>query len=88
MLMMFTPPVYNMLFAGVEWYDSSHPQSLDPWRDVLLRGGQERGRRDFETVVEHSGPHFHLELASIFQYSSRCIDSSPEPYQSRDYYHL
>ena len=31
MLMMFTLLMYSMLSAGVEWYDSSPPQPLDPW---------------------------------------------------------
>ena len=32
MLMIFTLQTYSMLFVGVEWYDSSPPQPLDPWR--------------------------------------------------------
>ncbi|KAL6314934.1 hypothetical protein AAG906_029153 [Vitis piasezkii] len=32
MLMMFTLLMYSMLSAGVDWYDSSTPQPLDPWR--------------------------------------------------------
>ncbi|RVW86525.1 hypothetical protein CK203_042130 [Vitis vinifera] len=73
-------------------WDDSEPEPIvvdevrAPYVDDIhtsdIQKGQERGRQDFEVVVEHSGSHFHMKVVSIFQYSPRCIDSSLEPNQS------
>ena len=45
-LMMSKLPMYNMLFAGVEWYDNNYPQPLDPWRGCpLMRRSREKMMR-------------------------------------------
>ncbi|RVW21434.1 hypothetical protein CK203_108817 [Vitis vinifera] len=51
----------------VEWYDSSPPQPLDPWRGRPPRRRLEERTTRFEVVAEHSDSHFHMELVSIFQ---------------------
>ena len=43
MLMMLTLQMYSVLSTGVEWYDSSPPQPLDPWRGCHPRR-RSRGR--------------------------------------------